>query len=106
MKLAEQARTLVQFGPHGAEIADTLGWVYHLKGQRDQALELLRLAARMKPSDPALRYRLGMAAFASDNKALAEEELEKAAAGRDADTAKKAKRMLEQLQSKGKAGKE
>ena len=58
LELAQRARTLA---PDSAGVADTLGWVYHLRGDGAEAVKLLREAAKRAPNQPEIRLH---AAFA------------------------------------------
>jgi tetratricopeptide (TPR) repeat protein len=48
---AQRAYTI---GGRAASVADTLGWVYHLLGDNDQAMALLSAAARGADRDPTI----------------------------------------------------
>ncbi len=75
LALAEKARHVA---PFAAEVADTLGWIHHLKGDGKKAVASLQLAARMKPLDPAVHYRYAMASLTVGDKSTAAGELKRA----------------------------
>jgi putative PEP-CTERM system TPR-repeat lipoprotein len=59
LKYAQQAK---EFAPNDPYVADTLGWVYFLKGQYVSAVDHLRLAAQ-KEGMVVPKYHLAMAYF-------------------------------------------
>jgi tetratricopeptide (TPR) repeat protein len=58
LQLAQTAKARL---PDTAEISDTLGWVYYKKGLTTLAVTSLEQAASQAPSNPSIRYRLGLA---------------------------------------------
>ncbi len=65
----------------GSEIPqyqDTLGWIYHKRGEHRRAKELLEGAAERLPDASLVRYHLGMNYLALADKGAARRELEKA----------------------------
>ncbi|MCB9384396.1 MAG: tetratricopeptide repeat protein [Bryobacterales bacterium] len=66
LKYAQQAKeiapTVVQPGQPGvAEIDDTLGWVFYLRGVYASAVVHLRASAEANPKNPIVQYHLAMA---------------------------------------------
>ena len=59
---------------------DTLGWVHHKLGHRDEALRLIQQAAAKAPDHPVLNYHLGIAHFKAGHTAEAKAHLQKAVA--------------------------
>jgi tetratricopeptide (TPR) repeat protein len=59
-------------------LVDTLGWAYYRNGDITNAVKYLEIAVAGADQSPLLHYHLGMAYFASQDMALAREELEKA----------------------------
>ncbi len=57
---------------------DTLGWIHYRLGEYDQAIPLLRKAVENEPKAAILRYHLGMAYKAENNRDKAIRELEQA----------------------------
>jgi tetratricopeptide (TPR) repeat protein len=57
---------------------DTLGWAYYRLGEHEQAIFFLERAASNARRIPVLRYHLGMAYFAADNRYAARRELHEA----------------------------
>ena len=63
-------KTLLTKYPRSAILRDTLGWIAHLLGKRDEAVQNLRLAVRLMPGVPEVHYHLGAAqAGAKQNEA-------------------------------------
>lgn len=54
--------------PGNAEVADTLGWIYHEKGFESLALPQLEQAERTLPKDATVQFHLGMTLIASGRK--------------------------------------
>ena len=73
--LAEKAR---QVAPNHPGIADTLGWVYYKKGNYEEAVTNLKVAAEGMPDNPIVRYHLGAAYYKQGTKDEAVGELKKA----------------------------
>ena len=66
----ELAKTALEKHPRSAILRDTLGWIAHLLGRHDEAVQNLRLVVRMMPGVPDVHYHLGAAeAGAGHNKA-------------------------------------
>jgi len=59
-------------------LVDTLGWAYYRNGDITNAVNYLEIAVAGASQSPLLHYHLGMAYFATQDTALAREELEKA----------------------------
>jgi tetratricopeptide (TPR) repeat protein len=47
--------------PNVPQVNDTIGWIYHRKGQSRDAIRHLEIAAKGAPADPGHHYHLGMA---------------------------------------------
>ena len=73
--VAERALTK---DPRNASVIDTAGWAYHLAGNLDRALPLLRDARLREPTSPDIRYHLAAALAKAGRKAEAKEELDAA----------------------------
>lgn len=56
-ELARRARNL---SPTDPSVADTLGWILHLRGEDSQALQLLQESAQKLGANPEIQYHLGM----------------------------------------------
>jgi len=61
MTMAEKA---VKASPVSPQLADTLGWIYHLRGMKAKAIRSLECAASLMPRSPSVRYRLTKALLA------------------------------------------
>jgi tetratricopeptide (TPR) repeat protein len=61
------------------QFKDTLGWISHLNGDRQNANSLLEDAASELPNDPMVRYHLAMSYLAAGEEEKAKAELRKAA---------------------------
>jgi tetratricopeptide (TPR) repeat protein len=59
-ELARKARDL---NPSDPSLADTLGWIQHLRGQYSQAMALLTESADKLPDNPEVQYHFGMTAY-------------------------------------------
>jgi cellulose synthase operon protein C len=73
--VAEKALAL---DPRNPAVIDTAGWAYHLSGNGDRALQLLRDARLREPNSPDIRYHLAAALAKAGRKTEAREELEAA----------------------------
>ncbi|MET0208180.1 MAG: XrtA/PEP-CTERM system TPR-repeat protein PrsT, partial [Burkholderiaceae bacterium] len=73
--VAEKALAL---DPRNPSVIDTAGWAYHLAGNGDRALQLLRDARLREPNSPDIRYHLAAALAKAGRKAEAREELDAA----------------------------
>jgi Flp pilus assembly protein TadD len=58
------------------EFADTLGWVYVLRGNFPKGIELLERASAGAPRSPEIQYHLGAAYLKSRDAARARNHLE------------------------------
>jgi len=58
MKYAKRAVALV---PFNGDYRDTLGWILYTRKQFEEATEELEKAVELAPSNPVIRYHLGMA---------------------------------------------
>lgn len=63
-KLAEAARKALPFAPH----SDTAGWIAHLQGRNDDALNMLRIAVKGMPNSAEVHYHVGLAEAAAGNR--------------------------------------
>lgn len=65
----EQAMRLIaeasRLQPDSAEITDSLGWAYYLRGEVARAIPLLEKAAEGEPADPAINEHLGDAYYSA-----------------------------------------
>lgn len=70
LELARRARELSPFDPL---VADTLGWILHLRGSYAPALALFQESARQLPAEPEVLFHLGMTHYmmGEDTPALA-----------------------------------
>lgn len=75
LPLAEKAYELGKKNPN---IADTLGWIYHLSGQNEKALKLLEEAARTASINPELHLHFAIVSAEAGNKLAAEIALQRA----------------------------
>ena len=83
--------------PGDPAVADTLGWVLHTQGKRDQALPLLQFAVVAGASNPVHRYHLGAALLKNGETAAGKKELEAALKlSREFDGAAKARTLLKE----------
>jgi tetratricopeptide (TPR) repeat protein len=73
--VAEKALAL---DPRNPAVIDTTGWAYHLSGNGDRALQLLRDARLREPNSPDIRYHLAAALAKAGRKTEAREELDAA----------------------------
>ncbi len=64
-------RQAMQIVPNLPAFQDTLGWLAHLRGRPDEAIDLLRLAIRGLPESPEVHYHLGIVEAELDNLELA-----------------------------------
>jgi tetratricopeptide (TPR) repeat protein len=64
---------------------DTVGWVYYRLGNFQQAVGLLERAAQGASQVAQVRYHLGMAYYATEQRDLAKRELQAAVDGKDKD---------------------
>ncbi len=83
------------------EFADTLGWLYVLRGDFPRGIALLERAAAAAPDSPEIEYHLGAAYLKSRDAARAKTHLEKsvalAEAGAAHPSAAEAKELLRGL---------
>jgi len=95
LKVAEQA---LAKAPNNASVIDTAGWAYHLAGQSDRAIQLLRDARLRDPASAEIRYHLGAVLAKAGRKTEAREELEvMLKMNPTADSAQEASRVLQSL---------
>lgn len=55
------AKRALRQQPGNAAVNDTLGWIYHQRGDREMAIRYLGRAARLDPDNAAYQYHLGVA---------------------------------------------
>ena len=79
LSLAQTAR---EHAPEDAGVADTLGWIYHLKGVYLRAGALLDEALTAMPGHPVLLYHSGMNDIKLEKKDDARRHLEQALASK------------------------
>jgi putative PEP-CTERM system TPR-repeat lipoprotein len=72
VQYAERAATVAPLDPH---VLDTYGWVLTQNGKSKRAVDVLRLATRLAPSEAAIRLHLAKALIESGDKAGAKQEL-------------------------------
>jgi tetratricopeptide (TPR) repeat protein len=96
--LAQKAR---ETNPNDPSVGDTLGWIYYKKGAYGTALGLLRESSeKMKNSNPAVLYHLGMAAYKMGDESLARDSLTKAvSSGQQFPGVEEAKKTLAETKS-------
>jgi len=75
LPLAEKAYSMAKEDPR---LADTLGWIYHLKGQDDKAIKLLEDAVRSIPRIAEMHLRFAIVSEATGNKLAAQVGLQRA----------------------------
>ncbi len=75
LALAQSAKSKL---PNSASVSDTLGWIYYKKGLGGLAVASLEDAARQAPSDPSIRYRLGLAYLKTGDQKRARSSFEQA----------------------------
>lgn len=93
LSLAKDARRQAS----SPEILDTLGWVHFVRGEFDEAVEVLKAAVDARPDSPSMRYRLGLALQKSGDETSARKMLESALAAGTFPEAEEARRQLAQL---------
>jgi tetratricopeptide (TPR) repeat protein len=71
------AQKSLNLDPGNSSALDTLGWIQYLKQMYGDAIKNLELAKISLPSDPTIRYHLGMAYYKMNMKANALAELNK-----------------------------
>jgi len=71
------ARQAYRLAPTNAAIADTLGWILHSKGARDEGIRLLREAAALAPQEPEIQLHLAEALLAAGHASEAQTILAK-----------------------------
>jgi tetratricopeptide (TPR) repeat protein len=54
------AKKTVELVPSASQFQDTLGWVYHVKGDNQQAVVTLRKGITLSPKDPEIHYHLAV----------------------------------------------
>jgi tetratricopeptide (TPR) repeat protein len=95
LQLAQAAKRRL---PDHPSVNDTLGWLYHQKGQSQMAIGPFEEAIQKVPDNAKYRYHLGAAYAATGNAAKAREALEKALElGSTFDGADEARRLLAEL---------
>ena len=96
LPLAKEAVELS--GGRSAEIIDTLGWIHHLKGNTEKAIEHLERARKALPQMPTVRYHLGAAYAKAGRTKEAKSELQEALAiSQDFPEAQQATTLLNSL---------
>lgn len=75
LRLAQTAKTRL---PDSAEVSDTLGYIYYLKGLYPSAIGAFKLGVEKDPRNPLYQFRLGMAYAKSGQLALAKRTLDRA----------------------------
>ena len=77
-KALKIAKRTMERLPANPNVNDTMGWVYHLRGDREMALIYLRRVTRMSPENATYHYHLGIAHHALGNLASAREAFARA----------------------------
>jgi cellulose synthase operon protein C len=54
------AKKAVEEAPNVGQFLDTLGWVYHARGEKEQAISTLKRGTTMASQDPEIWYHLGV----------------------------------------------
>ena len=72
------AQRAAALAPNDAQIADTLGWVYHLSGDDKMAAQVLGPVARLGLNQPEIRLHAAVVFAAVGAHAVAQRELEAA----------------------------
>jgi len=72
------AQTARRSMPDSPETADTLGWIYYVKGSYSSARDLLEEALKTSPDDASMNLHLGMVYSKLNDKANATTHLKKA----------------------------
>jgi cellulose synthase operon protein C len=86
--------------PRDPAVADTLGWVLHNQGKRNEALPLLQFAATGSPDNPVHRYHYGAALVKNGQTAAGRKELEAALKlSRGFDGAGRAQTLLKEMKN-------
>jgi Flp pilus assembly protein TadD len=75
LQLAQTAKAGL---PNVGTVSDTLGWIFYKKGLTGQAVRSLREATTQAPSQPSIRYRLGLAYLKNGDQSEARGALEQA----------------------------
>jgi tetratricopeptide (TPR) repeat protein len=97
LQLAQRAKTQM---PQNSSVTDTLGWIYYKKGLTSLAVSTLQEAAVQDATNPAIRYRLGLAYIADGKVPEAQRALNEALRlNPQFSFAENAKRLLASLRS-------
>lgn len=84
---------------------DTVGWVYLKSGQTDKALQFIRRASELIADQPIIRYHLGVAYFAQNDRLRAESALQESLdAGKKFPGIKDAEDLLKKIKSEKQQG--
>jgi tetratricopeptide (TPR) repeat protein len=95
LNLAERARRL---RPEEGTVLDTMGWIYHRKGDFQKAVDLLQRVQAKAPDSPIANYHLGMALAGAGKREQAREMLRKSLAAKvDFPGREDARKALEKL---------
>jgi tetratricopeptide (TPR) repeat protein len=98
----EEAQSLVEravsLDPGNGAYADSLGWVYYQRGEYEKALEHLRRAADVLPSDGTVQEHLGDVHLALGDPAAARDAYESALALGDVDREGELERKLKAVE--------
>lgn len=91
------AITAFKLEPGNAGVMDTVGYALAKNGRTADAVKVMERAVVLLPSDPSVRYHLGLAYFLAGDKAKSEQALQKSLSlGQSSDT-KAAQVLLAQL---------
>lgn len=92
MRLIAEAAKLQ---PDSAEITDSLGWAYYLRGNVPAAIELLERAVAGQPADPAINEHLGDAYYSAGRRYEARYAWEAALVHAEEDDAERLKAKID-----------
>ena len=92
-------RKALVLDPGQGYIIDSLGWLYHRRGRKTQALQLLQMAARLAPEEAEVLEHLAEAHAAQQHTATAIQLMRKAArVAHDPAVSKRLKLRIDQLE--------
>ncbi len=99
-KALELGQKAASVADDDAAVADTLGWIYHLRGEHQKGLPYLLQAAEKYPSQPTIQYHLGVTSYMLGQADTARAALKRAVAATEPFKERQdAQRYLAQLDS-------